>query len=455
MPTNLNLILFGLMFILVFGVAIFGFYQWRRRNSALNSEGKLARPLSADYSLSQPAASPVLAPVAQSETAAPILTRLSLGDATHPWGEIVRYERTEADRYEELPLNETTLIGLSSWFQHAPSLALNSANIITNTYTLTFKPEIAKGIADGSLHMMKSLEGGVRAVAVDGQQVIRGVGSLNPATGLQLAAGVTAAWQVLALVTAQKFLADINKQLIKLNKGIEDIKNFLGHQQYATLVGNLTYLNSIRDTLNQQKLDSSEVTVFLNQLEHIDRESGQIMATLRLQMENVLTDFRKQPLDAIFNTQENLLAAEELVAKYEQQARNYLIAASVKGLAAQTRCALPANRTLALERLNTLQTDLSAWYDHQREFYKMIENRLPQLKGWFDSGQKKQERLSQQAKSSEIQLHQAGAQVRELVSQTIQAAQAQLQETSQPLPLLVELNEQGQVTKAWKLLKDN
>jgi len=42
-----------------------------------------------------------------------------------------------------------------------------------------------------------------------------------------------AVWQVLAIVTAQAFLIDINKQLVIINKEIEGIKNFLEHQQYA------------------------------------------------------------------------------------------------------------------------------------------------------------------------------------------------------------------------------
>jgi len=61
---------------------------------------------------------------------------------------------------------------------------------------------------------MESLDGGIRAIAVDGKNVIQGAGSLNLATGIKLTASVMAVWQVLAIVTAQAFLIDINKQLV-------------------------------------------------------------------------------------------------------------------------------------------------------------------------------------------------------------------------------------------------
>jgi len=443
---NIDLILLITISILLVGLVSYGFYEWQRSRNEASLRIKQSQSHEQALSPTQHAADP--------EQTEAMWVELVLGDAADPWGEIVRYERSAADQYEELQLPETTRIQLSSWFQHAPSLAMNSAQLMANTYTLTFKPEIAKGIADGSLKIMGSNQGGFRAKAVDVGRKMRGEGTLNPTTKLRFAASVTMTWQVLAVITAQQFLSDINKQLVELNKGIADIKDFLEHQQYAALVGNLQYLNTIQETLNRGQLENSEVTTFLNQIEQIDRESGQMMIALQSQMEQILADFKEQPLSAKFSAQAYAQEAKELVAVYEYHAHHYLVAVSVKGLAAQTRCALPASRKLALERLQALEANLDTWTNHRHQFYQTVERRLPELQTWFGDYQTIREQLKTAAQTSQDKLNEAGEQVRALIAHTGQTLKTQLAAENQPLSLLVELNDQGQITKTWKLLKD-
>lgn len=434
-----NLIALIVVLIFIASLLVYGFYNWRRGShhpTRLSQSGEVAITIPPSEVSTEP-------------------NKLILGNVNDPWGEIVRYQQTEIDRYEEIHLDEKSLIGFSSLFQQAPNLAQSGAQIVLNTYILSFKPEIAKGIADGSLKIMESLDGGIRAIAVDGKNVIQGAGSLNPAMGLKLTAGVMAVWQVLAIVTAQKFLIDINRQLVKINKELEDIKNFLEHQQYAMLIGNLKYIQGIRDSLSSQSFDNSELMVFLHQLEHIERECTQIMAALELQMNTVYGKFEKQPLKAYLSAKEYLTASEELITNHEQQARNYLFAASVKGLAAQTRCAIPSNRNLVITRLSTLQTELSTWNENQQEFYQLVSERLPELTDWFDSGQKKQMQLRDKMQTSQDSLNQMGEYIQKSVLETSNNVRNQLQENSQPLSLLVELNEDGQIIKTLKLHNRN
>src|SRR5690606_37432018 len=140
---------------------------------------------------------------------------------------------------------------------------------------------------------MESLDGGFRAIAVNakGKEIIQGAGSLHLAEGIKLTAGLMAVWQVLAIVTAQAFLMDINKQLVNINKELEVIKNFLEHQQYASLISNFKYIQTLRDLLSSQGFENLEFAVFLNQLEHIERECTQIMVAFVLQMNTVYADF--------------------------------------------------------------------------------------------------------------------------------------------------------------------
>lgn len=445
-----------LIIILMFisSLIVYGFYNWRRSNyppTQLSQPTKIATDINLGEVDSKP-------------------NKIILGEINDPWGEIVRYQKTEIDGYEEIHLDKKSLIGFSSWFQQAPNLAQSGVQMALNTYTLSFKPEIAKGIADGSLKIMESLDGGIRAIAVDGNNVMRGTGSLNLATGAKLTASIMAVWQILAVVTAQVFLIDINKQLAIINKEIGDLKNFLEHQQYAMLIGNLKYIQNISDTLSSQSFENLEFGAFLNQLEHIERECNQIMVALELQMKTVYVDFEKQPLKAKFSAQEYLVASKKLITNYEKQAQNYLIAASVKGLAAQTRCAIPSNRNLALTRLSTLQTELSTWNESQQKFYQLVSERLPELTDWsdskfhslitewlpqltarFDDKQKKQAQLKDKMQTSQDYLNQIGELIQKSVTETENNVRAQIQENSKPLSLLVELNEDKQIIKAWKM----
>jgi hypothetical protein len=420
-------------------MTIYGFYNWRRGNYH-------------PAQLSQP--KDVSTPIYQIEADTNPHT-IPLGNINDPWGEIARYQKTEMDSYEEIQVNEKTLIGFSSWFQQAPNLAQSGAQMMLNSYTLTFKPEIAKGIADGSFNMMKSLDGGIHAIAVDGKHVIQGAGSLNPATGLKSIASVMAVWQVLAAVTAQKFLADINKQLVKINKDLDGIKNFLENQQYSVLIGNLEYIRGIQDTLNSQSFNNVEFGAFLNQLEDIERECTQIMRALESRMAIVYDNLEKQPLGAILNVQDNFIKLKELIIDNERISRSYLIAVAVKGLASQTRCAIPSNRYLALTRLSTLQTELSAWNENQQKFFQLVGKRLPKLTNWFDGGEDERRQLKEEKDRSRDSLTEMDKYIQKLVLETKNNVRNQIQEISQPLTLLVQLNEDGQIIKTWKLHNEN
>jgi len=460
MLSDLNMMALIVVFIFIASLIVYALYTWRRRsNPPIRLSG--SKEVATALHLSDADAEP---------------NKLIFGKVDDPWGEIVRYQKTEIDSYEEIHLDKKSLIGLSGLFQQAPSLAQSGAQMVMNTYTLSFKPEIAKGIADGSLKLMESLDGGVRAIAVNakGKEIIQGAGSLHLTEGLKLTAGLMAVWQVLAVVTAQAFLMDINKQLVTINKELEAIKNFLEHQQYAMLIGNLKYIETIRDVLSSENFENLEFGVFLNQLEQIERECTQIMVALELQMNTVYADFEKQPLKANFSAQEYLIASKNLITNYEQQARNYLIAASVRGLAAQTRCAIPSNRKLALARLSTLQTELSTWSENQHKFYELVSARLPELTDWSDSKfydrvsawlpsltdrfngtQKKQTQLKDKMQTSQDSINQMGELIQKSVLEAKNNILNQLQENSQHISLLVELNEDGQIIKIGKLHNRN
>ena len=89
------------------------------------------------------------------------------------------------------------------------------------------------------------------------------------------------------------------------------------------------------------------------------------------------------------------------------------------------------------------------------KFYRLVSDRLPALTAPFDNKQKKQTQLKDKMQTSQNSLNQIGELIQKSVLETKNNVLNQLQENSQPLSLLVELNEDGQIIKIRKLHNRN
>jgi len=381
--------------------------------------------------------------------------RLALGDPEQPWGEITRFVPQSDRRLEPVPLTAEMRTSFGIWFHHAPSLAVHVAQALTTSYTMTISPEAARRIADRTWQLMDSHESGIRGIITDAQGIIRGQVSWQVNTGLQVASAVAGAWQIMAMITAQKFLADINRGLQGIQTTVDGIKRFLEQREYATLVGNIAYLRTIADTLQKQHLDSVEVTAFLNQLEQIDRDTGQLMAALEQDLHDVYASFEQQQVAGAFNLhriwigKDKLTGLQDIVAEYEARSKIYLTAIYVKALNAQIKCALPYSRELALQRVEDARARLQAWRGEQDQFHLLVERRAPELKSRLRD---LQGGLRFQSQSSRSMLQEAAGGLNAQLEQTRQTVTQQIEQAQQPLSLVVELDEQGEIARAWNVL---
>jgi hypothetical protein len=179
------------------------------------------------------------------------------------------------------------------------------------------------------------------------------------------------------------------------------------------------------------------------------------MVVLELEMKDVVSDTSEHPLGANFNIQDNFISFKDLITDYERLAQSYLIAVAVKCLAYQTRLALPSNHDLTLKRLSNLQTELSTWDENQQNFYELVGKRLPKLNSWIDDGKDKQNQLKLKLNRVKDSVKRMYIDIQKLVIETESNVRGYLQEISQPVSLLVELNENGQIIKTWKLRNKN
>ncbi len=404
-----------------------------------------------------PTFAPTSTSIPPSPTPVPMPNKLLLGSESYTWGEIIRYQPAGKDRLVELAINQELLKNLGNWFEQGPQLRAVGAGVSngSNIYAITVKPEIAKGLSTGSLTMMNSLEGGVRGIVVDNANTIRSQVSLQPISGIKTFAVGLVAFQVMSFITAQGFLSEINQQLEALNRSINEIKDFLQQKERSALLGNLQYLDNIRVVLNEQKVSDTNFQDFRTQLENIERETLAAMIFAKGQTATAYTTYKETRIDKGFLTgtrdETKIDDFQKIVDTYKRESRNYYLALSVRGLAAQITSALPQSRDVALSRLEMVQKDLAGWREDEIKFYDEVTRRLPEMDGTLTNPEK-QMRLGKQAEEGKTKANENYTNVNSSFSDTVQKVKAQIQEASQPLTLIVEFDSQGKVKKVSKLL---
>lgn len=131
---------------------------------------------------------------------------------------------------------------ISHLISNIPNITKNIQNI--TTYTAYFPKDAAQRLKDGTAIIMKTKEGELLSNAIDtkNKKIIRQARFKSGQTPTNVA---LVCWQIAAFVTAQKYLADIDKKLEAISKNVEDIKRFQQQYFYAEIETELNYIQSI------------------------------------------------------------------------------------------------------------------------------------------------------------------------------------------------------------------
>jgi Skp family chaperone for outer membrane proteins len=353
---------------------------------------------------------------------------------------------------EPVTLDKAQLQTLSAVIQHAPTLALNAANLLTRTYVLRFSPEVTAQLAAGTARIMPWGEGGIRAIAVNQSGTIIGQGALIPVSAMRVATMTVVAWQALAIITAQHYLADIQDRLAAIETRLNKIQRWLEDREIATLQQNFAHLESYRDVLQRRQLTDDDIHTFGRKIEHIDqieRECGQVQKTFGLSMKRCVARFEALPIAAPYwgTVKKQVGSAVELINEYEGYACAFLFAIMAQAAAMAIRGILPqspADHDLGIQRLHDVQEELRAWRQDSRQFIETIRQRAEEARARTDvrdSLRNERSRLKGAADVLQARLTRAY----DPGWQSLQQVAQQLNASRQPLTLLVELNEQGQI----------
>jgi hypothetical protein len=394
---------------------------------------------------------------ARTPPAQPMPNALVVGDVPHPDIVVQLYAPQVEDRLEPLTLHQEHLNGLEALVRHVPALALAGANMTAQTYVVRFAPEIASQLALGSATLMRSLDGGVRAIAIGTNGQIIGQGILVAQTGLGFAAAATAIWQVLAVVTAQYYLVGINHTLAAIEEQLDAVRARMDDQEAATLVNNFKRLRSIQAALADGRLTDLDVQSFVATVDTIDGECGRIMETCLIGMERGHQRLRTMNLQGTFDPADEVSAARRQVQDYTHSAEVWSMAALARVAAAEVRCALPVDRGIAQRRLRETQDELQRWETSRQAFTDLIRKRVRHVSTtihlkWWEHDHDYRLRLLEAAKETKSTLNKSSKAVARGLVDVTEFITVQQTLEGQPLNLLVDVNTAGNITTVRQLI---
>lgn len=169
------------------------------------------------------------------------------------------------------------------------------------TYSVKFSSKVMRGLNDGSYSLMKS-GGTLRAVAVDKNGKIVAQGMITGDAFASTIAGVSLAWEILAWITAQKYLSDISTRLVNIQGAIQSMRGWIKDHQDGVFEGNFRYLNELLRNLSILKT-APQVNHIKGELEKIYRESLQSIEGNRKVAQRAFQELCSAPFQG--NTDEN------------------------------------------------------------------------------------------------------------------------------------------------------
>lgn len=184
-------------------------------------------------------------------------------------------------RWEKVELPHKVLSKLSAAFSSMSTLPFSVPLSLSRVYLVRFSQPFD--------HLMRS-NGVYKAVALRPDGTITGLPNVLFPGFYKFLAPAAAIWSVLAVITGQKYLRDIEHRLKKIEEGVADIKEFLENERNTGIQGNLLYLRQLYEVVKNGDLLEYDISSFNNQLESIERQCQQAVLHYQIDMEDC---FRK------------------------------------------------------------------------------------------------------------------------------------------------------------------
>ena len=229
-------------------------------------------------------------------------------------------------------------------------------------------------------HFMKS-DGITVATAMDSKgKIIPGgqgriLGKAAAFTGL--------AFQAAAIITAQKFLADINESLVKIEKGISDIKDFMESEMKGKVIGNLNHLKKISTIIKSSNYTEQDINNYYQSIERIDLECSQIISSINLRRQKLFSQIKNMDFsitNSSVKLEKKVQEINNVLQDITKENNNYLMGLFVKVASSHTRLSMPLNNSTVIHNLEEINLLINEEMKINEEFYLTLKSKIRSLK---------------------------------------------------------------------------
>ncbi|MBN1234193.1 MAG: hypothetical protein JXA60_12620 [Candidatus Coatesbacteria bacterium] len=186
---------------------------------------------------------------------------------------------------------------ISSLIHFMPDLAQSIIKGSASLYKFTFSQETLSMLKNKATELMISA-GETKSIPSEETEKIS-----TTSVSVSFAVGI---WQMLAIITSQRYLSAINKKLASIQNGINSIEEWVNDEIKTRITGNYEQLKSLLEKIQEEKTSNSAKIVFYNQLEEIKKETYQIENQLIKRIGNNFSIFsssreQKEALEEIYS----------------------------------------------------------------------------------------------------------------------------------------------------------
>ncbi|WP_448142693.1 hypothetical protein [Stenotrophomonas bentonitica] len=293
----------------------------------------------------------------------------------------------ECREIERIPARTHTLDSSGSGIERVKHLAADlfkgAASVPGRTVEVVFKPEIQKGLTEGTYSLMKTKSGEILADAVDSSNKVVGKARLmQGGKAKQLAGG---AFQLVSIAVAQSHLADIEKSLGVIRDSIAEIIERQENEDKARITGAFDYIKEIASHMRELRCPDELPQHKMNTIEGVIKDSYAWRNKLEEDMCSLIRQISTLTDSDTFGTGETFNKLKGLIERMRPLlARRELFLNLASALDFVTAYLDPAQRNYSRISVNE-----ERWNDLLEQFGKAVSTREAALMGkaFWNSGE--------------------------------------------------------------------
>nr|WP_314623308.1 hypothetical protein [uncultured Noviherbaspirillum sp.] len=374
----------------------------------------------------------------------------------NPSGHVVTLSKWEGDLPPAYSIRLTDGLRSSVVAAIRPGLeVLSHTQAASNAFTVVFQPRVTEGLANQTMKLMKG-EQGVYLTAMEtvlgkngkAMQRIAGNGQLVANNVQRVAHLSMAALQVAAVVTAQAYLAEIDKKLTTIQESVGEIRDWLEATERSRLQGNYQYLESITETIRAGNLNAAETAVYLGQIEDIERDA---LATANLWLSQMREVHSKLPdiTQSFYSSgaKEDMAKLHHAINRWVGFANGCMAVQQVRMVALHLRSLIAADEHLGNSRLANSHSTLTDLEQLWVNFSQAARGKAAAVDSHFDKGISAIERREfvKQIDSHSAEIMTRLSEVRKFNKSIKNALQSKQMEDEAGLVLLVSTDANGSI----------